>query len=164
MIRTASVSAAPIRVSTAFEIEPMTAGDHAAAIELWNACEGVRANETPEELARILDRNPGLCLVARCDTVARSQSGSTKRLAAAILCCHDGRRGYLYHLGVHPDFRRQGLASQLVDRCLAELTGLGIRRCTIFLIRGNAEGEAFWRKSGWRERVDLVAFAKDLER
>ena len=136
----------------------MTAGDHAAVIELWNACEGVRANESPQELARILDRNPGLCLVARCADSA-SQSG----LAAAILCCHDGRRGYLYHLGVHANFRRQGLATRLVDRCLAELTSLGIRRCTIFLIRGNAEGEAFWRKSGWRERVDLVAFAKDLE-
>jgi ribosomal protein S18 acetylase RimI-like enzyme len=149
-------------VSTAFEIEPMTTLDHAAVIDLWNACEGVRANETPDELARILERNPGLCLVAR-NTVARSGSEPQQRLAAAILCCHDGRRGYLYHLGVHPDFRRQGLATQLVDRCLAELARLGIRRCTIFLIRGNAEGEAFWRKSGWRERVDLVAFAKDLE-
>jgi ribosomal protein S18 acetylase RimI-like enzyme len=140
----------------------MTTGDYAAVIDLWNACEGVRANETPEELARILDRNPGLCLVAR-ETVARSDSGNSQRLAAAILCCHDGRRGYLYHLGVHPDFRRRGLATALVDRCLAELSRLGIRRCTIFLIRGNAEGEAFWRNHGWRERVDLVAFAKDLD-
>lgn len=145
-------------MSAPFHIEPMTAGDYAAVIDLWNACEGVRANETPEELARILARNPGLCLVARSGKLSSQQ-----RLAAAILCCHDGRRGYLYHLGVHPDFRRQGLATELVDRCLAELARLGIRRCTIFLIRGNADGEAFWRKSGWRERVDLVAFAKDLE-
>ena len=136
-----------------FALEPMTLADHAAVIELWNACEGVRANETREELARILERNPGLCLVARAG----------QELAGAILCCHDGRRGYLYHLGVHPGFRRLGIGTRLVDRCLAELTGLGIRRCTIFLIRGNADGEAFWRRHGWRERVDLVAFARDLE-
>jgi ribosomal protein S18 acetylase RimI-like enzyme len=144
-------------VSVPFQIEPMTAGDYAAVIDLWTACEGVRANETPEELARILHRNPGLCLVAR-----GTDSTSQQLLAGAILCCHDGRRGYLYHLGVHPNFRRRGLATALVDRCLAELARLGIRRCTIFLIRGNAEGEAFWCKSGWRERTDLVAFAKDL--
>src|SRR4029453_487904 len=134
-------------------LQPMTAADYAAVIALWNVCEGVRANETPAELARILDRNPGLCLVVR--------AGSA--LAGAILCCHDGRRGYLYHLGVHPDFRRQGIATELVDRCLAELARLGIRRCTIFLIRGNADGEAFWRRHGWRERTDLVAFARDLD-
>ncbi len=131
----------------------MQLADHAAVIALWNACEGVRANESPEELARILDRNPGLCLVARAGL----------QLAGAVLCCHDGRRGYLYHLGVHPDFRRQGIATQLVDRCLAELARLEIRRCTIFLVRGNAEGEAFWRGHGWRERTDLVAFARDLD-
>ena len=131
----------------------MSAADHAAVISLWNACEGVRANESPDELARILDRNPGLCLVAR--------AGS--ELSGAILCCHDGRRGYLYHLGVHPDFRRQGIATQLVDRCLAELARLGIRRCTIFLIRGNSDGEAFWRSHGWRERTDLVALCGDLD-
>jgi N-acetylglutamate synthase len=134
------------------QLLPMTSSDYQSVIELWNACEGVRANETPEELARILDRNPGLCLVARVG----------KALAGAILCCHDGRRGYLYHLGVRPNFRRQGIATLLVDRCLTELARLGIRRCTIFLIRGNTDGEAFWRQHGWRERTDLVAFAKDL--
>jgi ribosomal protein S18 acetylase RimI-like enzyme len=139
-------------MTDSFQLDPLTLADYAAVIDLWNACEGVRANETPEELARILDRNPGLCLVARVGA----------SLAGAILCCHDGRRGYLYHLGVHPSFRRLGIATQLVDRCLAELAHLGIRRCTIFLIRGNADGEAFWRRHGWRERTDLVAFARDL--
>jgi len=133
-------------------LAPLTLADYAAVIDLWNACEGVRANESLDELARILDRNPGLCLVARVGA----------SLVGAILCCHDGRRGYLYHLGVLPSFRRLGIATQLVNRCLNELANLGIRRCTIFLIRGNADGEAFWRRHGWRERSDLVAFARDL--
>jgi N-acetylglutamate synthase len=134
-------------------ISPMVAGDHRAVIELWNACEGVRANETPEELARIIDRNPGLCLAARAGD----------ELAGAILCCHDGRRGYLYHLGVSPRYRRQGIATVLVRRCLDQLQALKIRRCTIFLVRGNETGEAFWRGMGWFERTELVAFAYDLE-
>jgi N-acetylglutamate synthase len=135
-----------------FHLEPMTAADHAPVLALWNACEGVRASETPAELARILARNPGLCLVARV-------GGD---LVGAVLCGQDGRRGYLYHLGVAPEFRRLGIATALVEHCLRELTAIGITRCTIFLIRGNADGEAFWRKGGWRERTDLVAFAHDL--
>jgi ribosomal protein S18 acetylase RimI-like enzyme len=135
-----------------FCLEPMTVADYTAVMALWSGCEGVRASETPEELDRILDRNPGLCLVARAGG----------ELAGAVLCCHDGRRGYLYHLGVAPPFRRLGIATALVDRCLGQLTQLGIRRCTIFLVAGNRDGEAFWRNHGWRERTDLVAFAKDL--
>jgi ribosomal protein S18 acetylase RimI-like enzyme len=135
-----------------FDLEPMQAADHAAVLALWNSCKGVWASETPEEFARILARNPGLCPIARVGG----------ELAGAVLCGHDGRRGYLYHLGVLPEFRRLGIATALVDHCLRELARLGLTRCTIFLIRGNDAGEAFWRKSGWRERTDLVAFARDL--
>jgi ribosomal protein S18 acetylase RimI-like enzyme len=129
----------------------MTPADYTAVIELWNSCEEVRANETPDELARILERNPSLCLVARVGGA----------LAGAILCCHDGRRGYLYHLGVRQEFRRHGIATALVDQCLAKLASLGIRRSTIFLIRSNKGGEAFWRRHGWFERTELVPFSKD---
>ena len=76
----------------------MSVGDYEQVLALWNACEGVRANETKEELARILARNPGLSSVIR-------RGGE---LAAAVLCCHDGRRGYLYHLGVAPSVRQAG--------------------------------------------------------
>lgn len=141
-----------IMTNVAFRLEPMSASDHTAVLALWNACEGVRASETPDEFARILARNPGLCSVARVGDA----------LAGAVLCGHDGRRGYLYHLGVAPQFRRMGIATALVEHCLAQLAALGISRCTIFLIRGNAEGEAFWRQGGWFERTELVAFAKDL--
>lgn len=135
-----------------FQFQAMVAADHQQVVALWNACEGVRANETPDELARILDRNPGLSLVIRRGT----------DLAAAVLCCHDGRRGYLYHLGVDPRFRKLGLGQALVERSLAGLKAAGIQRCSIFLIVDNESGEAFWRRVGWRERTDLKVMAKDL--
>jgi len=135
-----------------FELAAMSEGDYEQAIALWNACEGVRANETREEFARILARNPGLCSVVR----------KGAELAAAVLCCHDGRRGYFYHLGVAQKFRKLGLGRELVEHCLAQLTALGIRRCTIFLIVDNEAGEAFWKRTGWRERTDLKAFSRDL--
>ncbi|HEY2412155.1 MAG TPA: GNAT family N-acetyltransferase [Pirellulaceae bacterium] len=135
-----------------FQLLPMTVADYDEALALWNSCEGVRANETRDEFARILARNPGLCSVIR----------RGNELAAAVLACHDGRRGYLYHLGVAAKFRRAGLGRLLVEHSLDRLKAEGINRCTIFVIRGNEAGEAFWKRTGWRERTDLGLMAKDL--
>jgi ribosomal protein S18 acetylase RimI-like enzyme len=135
-----------------FQLLPMAVADYNEVLDLWNSCEGVRANETPDEFARILARNPGLCSVIRRDT----------ELAAAVLACHDGRRGYLYHLGVAAQFRRHGLGRLLVEHSLARLKAEGISRCTIFVIRGNEAGETFWKRAGWRERTDLGLMAIDL--
>jgi len=135
-----------------FQIAPLVADDYEAALQLWNACEGVRASETRTDFDRILQRNPGLSSVVR----------HGDRLAAAVLCCHDGRRGYLYHLGVAAEFRQLGLGRLLVERSLAGLQAEGIQRCSIFLIVGNQAGEAFWTRIGWRERTDLKVLAHDL--
>lgn len=133
-------------------LRDMTLADYSSVMALWNAAPGVRANETREEVDRILRRNPGMSCVALAG----------QELAGAVLCGHDGRRGYLYHLAVADAFRRLGVGRQLVDRCLDRLKALGIRRCTIFLVADNAAGESFWRQTGWRERTDLKAFAIDL--
>ena len=137
---------------TSYQLQPLKPADYDAALALWNSCEGVRANETREEFARILERNPGL-------------SGAIWRgdeLAAAVLCCHDGRRGYLYHLGVAATHRTRGLGRTLVEHSLDQLRAAGIRRCTIFLITSNVGGEAFWKRTGWRDRDDLKVLAYDL--
>jgi ribosomal protein S18 acetylase RimI-like enzyme len=136
-----------------FHLTPMTMAHYDEVLALWNACEGVRANESREEFGRILRRNHGL------NCVIRHNSGE---LAAAVLCCHDGRRGYLYHLGVAAPFRRLGLGRVLVEHSLARLREEGISRCSIFLIIGNEPGEAFWKRIGWRERTDLKVLARDL--
>ena len=135
-----------------FYLAPLRLDDYDEVLELWNACEGVRAAETRVELARILERNPDLSTVIRWG----------ERIVAAVLCCHDGRRGYLYHLGVAAEFRQRGLGRTLVEHCLDRLKAEGISRCSIFLIVGNEVGGAFWLRSGWRERTDLKVLARDL--
>ena len=83
------------------EIEPMDEADVPAVLELWRQTPGVGLNEgdDPAGLAAFSSRNPGLSLVAR----------DAGRVVAAVLCGHDGRRGYLNHLAVRPEFRRHGL-------------------------------------------------------
>lgn len=135
-----------------WSLQELVPADYQTVMSLWNDTPGVRATESPEEFYRILDRNPGLSCVAR----------DGDEVVAAILCCHDGRRGYLYHLAVAESHRRQGIARAMVDRCLALLTQFGINRCTLFVVADNEGGTAFWKHTGWRERVDLKTMARDL--
>jgi N-acetylglutamate synthase len=135
-----------------WQLRPLLPDDHLAAVSLWNACEGVRANESADEFRRILERNPGFSSAA--------EAGG--QLVGAVLCCHDGRRGYLYHLGVDAAFRRQGIGEALVERSLERLRSEGIARCSIHLIVGNEVGERFWKQIGWRFRDDLLVMAIDL--
>jgi ribosomal protein S18 acetylase RimI-like enzyme len=131
---------------------PILPADYDAAMQLWNATPGVRTTETRAMFERFLARNPELGCVAEC-------AGA---LIGAVLCGHDGRRGYLYHLAVAEPFRRQGIAQRLVERCLDDLTRLGIEKCSVFLFTENQAGQAFWSRLGWRERIDLRVMAKEL--
>lgn len=137
------------------QIEPMTIEDYDEAVALWQASEGVGLSsaDTREAIARYLARNPGMSFVAR--------SGGA--LVGAVLCGHDGRRGYLHHLAVRPDCRRQGIGRALVERCLAALGEQGIDKCHLFVFKANERGRAFWERNGWSERVTLVIMSKDIE-
>lgn len=128
--------------------------DFDAVLALWRQTEGVGLNEsdTRPAITAYLARNPGLSFVARGD----------EAIVGAVLCGHDGRRGYLHHLAVAAAHRKRGLGKQLVHACLAALAPLGISRCNIFLFSDNAAGESFWHYHGWRKRDDLCVLQKQI--
>lgn len=127
--------------------------DYERACALWNEVEGVEICEgdSREEIAGYLARNPGLSRVA--------EEGET--LAGAVLCGHDGRRGFIYHLAVAPAFRGRRVGKLLIDDCLGGLRAAGLQRALILVARDNSLGRAFWLRSGWEE-LSAIAMARDL--
>jgi len=121
--------------------------DFDAVIALWRRTEGVGLNEsdTRPAIAAFLRRNPRLSLVAEKDG----------RIIGAVLCGHDGRRGYLHHLAVSKRHRCRGIGRQLVNACLAKLRKAGIQKCNIFIFANNAVGMKFWAHTGWSLRTEL---------
>ena len=130
-----------------FQIHPMAMKHYDQVLALWRACEGIGLSgaDARDNVRSYLYRNPGLSYVAI----------DKMRVVAAVLCGHDGRRGYLNHLAVHPDYRRQGLARALVEKCLATLETIGIAKCHLFILNKNTEGARFWEHMGWTLRTDL---------
>jgi N-acetylglutamate synthase len=114
---------------------------------LWKKTPGIGLNESDGrgEIARFLKRNPALSQVAI----------SGGRVIGAVLCGHDGRRGYLHHLVVARKWRHQGVGRTLVASCLAKLRLERIPKCNLFLFTRNLTGRAFWRRIGWTIRADL---------
>ena len=135
-------------------IRALIIADYEAVLRLWQDTEGVGLNESDsrENLALYLARNPGLCRVAGCGD----------DIVGAVLCGHDGRRGYLHHLAVAETHRKLGLGRRLVEVCLADLARQGISKCNIFLFADNVAGEAFWQHNGWTKRCDLQVMQKSL--
>jgi len=136
------------------ELRPMTAADHAAVFLLWQASPGVVVREADdfEATARYLQRNPGLSFVAEIDG----------RIVGCLMAGHDGRRGYLQHLTVLPACRRRGIATALVQTCLAALAHEGIGKAHLDILAGNRDATAFWQAQGWQARPDLERYSLTL--
>jgi len=125
-----------------YSLREMTINDFGAILALWNSTVGIHLDDadTEEVLGRYLRRNPGLCLVAERDG----------EIVAAIKCGQDGRRGYLHHLAVKEEWRRQGVGRALVNAVLRALNDQGIEKCNTFVLDENLEGRAFWEHDGWQ--------------
>ena len=134
-------------------IRAMSIGDYPAVAGLWRQAEGIGLRESDTRIAvdAFLQRNPDM------SAVALSSSGD---LLGAVLCGHDGRRGYLHHLAVAAASRRQGIGARLVAWCFDRLAAEGIPKCNIFLFRDNDGGRLFWAHNGWSPRADLDVFQK----
>lgn len=78
-----------------------------------------------------------------------------EKLVGTILCGHDGRRGYIYHLVVSSICRNQGIGKKLVETSLCELKKQGIEKCHLFVFVENIEAKKFWERLGWKHRKDI---------
>ncbi len=128
--------------------------DYDRVIELWRNCEGIglSAADAPERIQAYLERNPGSSFTA----------WDGERLVGAVLCGHDGRRGYLHHLAVAPAYRGQGIGRQLASRCLQVMASQGIDKVHIVVYQNNQNALEFWQRTGWYARDELKMMSIDL--
>jgi ribosomal protein S18 acetylase RimI-like enzyme len=114
--------------------------DYDAVVRLWRAAGlTVKPSDTLPELRKLIDRNPGLFLVAEEDGV----------VAGTVIGAWDGRRAWIYHLAVLPDRQGGGIGRMLMDELERRLRAVGATKLNLLVERGNAGVADFYRKLGY---------------
>lgn len=136
-------------------IRVMDIHDYDGVYDLWINTPGMGLNTTDESregIERYLKRNPASSFVAEDDG----------EIIGAIMAGHDGRRGYIYHTAVLPDYRNQGIAKHLVAHAMDALEQEGINKVALVAFERNKLGNGFWEKIGFILRDDLVYRNKNI--
>ena len=137
----------------------VTIDDYDAIFALWDSTEQSRralnpVDDSREGIDRYLQRNPNTCFAAIMDD----------RIVGVILSGHDGRRGIIHHLCVHPDYRRMGIASHLVAQAEEALKQEGIQKIFGLVFKDNDVANMFWEKQGYMVRTNLNYRNKSMNR
>ena len=129
-------------------VRTMTIEDYRGVYDLWMTIKGFAIRSIDDSkvgVERFLKRNPTTSVVAIEDD----------KIVGSILCGHDGRRGCLYHVCVHEDYRMRGIGKSMVVHCMKELEKEHISKVSLIAFTQNDIGNAFWKEIGWTKREDL---------
>ncbi len=132
-------------------IRPMEMTDYEQVYKLWSEIKGfgIRSiDDSREGVERFLARNPTTSVVA-------VQNG---RIIGNILCGHDGRTGFFYHVCVAREYRKHGIGYRMVRRAIEALEKEGVSKVSLIAFKQNQVGNAFWQGIGWTEREDVNSY------
>ena len=131
------------------EIKLLTIQDYDKVYQLWTNTTGMGMRSLDDSFKGIeifLKRNPTTNYIAQVEG----------KIIGVILCGHDGRRGYIYHTAVNPDYRGKGIGKKLVNSVLKSLKKEGINKVALVVFSSNDLGNRFWQSLGFDKRDDLV--------
>lgn len=136
-------------------IRAMAMKDYDGVYDLWINTPGMGLNATDdsrEGIEKYLKRNPTSSFVAEDDG----------KIIGVIMAGHDGRRGYIHHTAVLPNYRNQGIAAKLVENAMNALDKEGINKVALVAFERNEIGNGFWESIGFAARADLVYRNKNI--
>ena len=84
------------------------------------------------------------------------------RLIASVMGGYEGHRGWINYLAVHPDFRGQGFAQQIMDSVEFALRKMGCPKINLQIRIGNDNVISFYQKLGFSDDR-AVSMGKRLE-
>jgi len=99
----------------------------------------IRPGDSPTELSAKLRQEPELFVVAedRGEVVGTALGG------------WDGRRGWIYHLGVARSHRRRGVASAVIKELEKRMAEMGIPKVNALIYPSNSASVEFFKRAGF---------------
>jgi ribosomal protein S18 acetylase RimI-like enzyme len=109
------------------------------------------------EIERMINYNKNLCLVG-IDT------SNENKIVSAVLGGFDGRRGWVHHLAVDPNYRRKKLGTLLMEELLLRFKKLNVVKVKLEILRSNLDVVDFYKQQNWDYRDDLVTMSYNLRK
>ena len=134
-------------------IRELREDDYAALVALWREA-GLpyrpKGRDGREAIMRQANEDTAVYLVA--------ETGGA--FVGAVLASHDGRKGWINRLAVHPDCRKQSVGAMLVDEVERRLAARGIEIFACLVEDWNEGSKAFFEKTGYKLFRGVSYFTK----
>lgn len=135
------------------EIRQLGIGDYEEIVALWQKAKlpfKPKGRDKKESIAVRMAANPDFFLGAFEDN---------HLIGVVILTC-DGRKGWLNHLAIDPDYRRRGVANALVAESEKILRKHGMKIFCVLINDWNKVSMTLFKKCGYVEHRDIIYFSK----
>ena len=134
-------------------IRPYRPEDEAAVIDLWLKCNLIVPQNNPRrDIARKLWVNPEWFMVGVLEG----------KIIATCMAGYEGHRGWINYLAVSPTYRRQGIATQMMEEAERKLRTAGCPKINLQVRETNAAVISFYESIGY-SKDPVVSMGKRLE-
>jgi len=134
-------------------IREMRAGENEPVAELWRECGLTRAwNDPHADIAFALAGPASTVLVGEL----------VNDIVASVMVGHDGHRGTVYYVSVHPDHRGKGFGRQMMKAAESWLKQHGVWKLNLLIRPDNTRVHAFYEALGYKVEP-RTAMAKWLD-
>jgi len=127
-----------------------TLKDYESVIDLWKLA-GLKLSrsDTYEGLKFKLKRDPDLFFVME----------EEKRIIGVVMGSFDGRRGWINHLAVHPEYQGKNIGQQIIDELQRRFKKIGCEKMNLLIELSNENVQSFYEKQGFKKH-DLIFMEK----
>jgi ribosomal protein S18 acetylase RimI-like enzyme len=134
----------------------MTIDDYEEVFAMWQTTSkrALSKADEKEQMERYLKRNAGMSQVAVIDG----------KIIGTVLAGHDGRRGFIHHMAVMPQYRRHRIGHALAQKAIEKIYEEGIDKTHIFSYQNNEVGQSFWTDFGFVKRDDVFVYSFDNDK
>ena len=121
-------------------IRDLDAADRPFAVALWELCSlTVPWNDPVEDFNRAIANPTSKILGAFCED----------ELIATVMVGYEGHRGWVYYVAVAREYRRSGLAKQLMNAAEDWLRSIGAPKVMLMVREGNEPAESLYKALGY---------------
>ena len=140
-----------------YKIRKMVINDYNELITLWKNTDGIGINgydDSKKAIKKFLERNPNTCFVMEYNKT---------EIIGTIMGGNDGRRGFIYHLMVKPEHRKNGIGKKLLEKTETSFGKAGLRRINLVVLKKNITGNKFWDENGYEIRDFICIRSKKIK-